>query len=199
MMRKFENEVILQGFYNIAGVDEAGRGPIAGPVVAAAVIFDPDYINDEINDSKKLSEKQRRKVYFEILDNAIAYGVGIVNVEEIDKINILEATKKAMKQAVTNLKISADYVLIDAVELDLDVYSKSIIKGDEQSISIAAASIVAKVTRDEIMKEFSHIYPKYSFEKHKGYLTKEHRELLKKHGPSPIHRKTFAPVKDMIK
>lgn len=197
-MREYENKLLLQGFLNIAGVDEAGRGPVAGPVVAAAVILDPDYNNEQVKDSKQLTEKQRRVVYWDIINNAIAYGVGIVSVSEIDETNILEATKQAMKIAISNLKLTPDYILIDAVELDIDTYHESIIKGDQKSISIAAASIVAKETRDEIMRDYDKMYPNYGFKQHKGYLTKMHQENLDKYGVSPIHRKTFAPIKDMI-
>lgn len=197
-MREYENKLLLQGFLNIAGVDEAGRGPVAGPVVAAAVILDSDYNNEQVKDSKQLTEKQRRVVYWDIINNAIAYGVGIVSVSEIDETNILEATKQAMKIAISNLKLTPDYILIDAVELDIDTYHESIIKGDQKSISIAAASIVAKETRDEIMRDYDKMYPNYGFKQHKGYLTKMHQENLEKYGVSPIHRKTFAPIKDMI-
>lgn len=191
-MKEYEDKLNLNF---IAGVDEAGRGPIAGPVVAAAVILSKDYNNILINDSKKLTDK-KRKILFDIINkDAIAIGIGIVDHIEIDRINILEATKKAMTLAINNLTIKPEHVLIDAVKLDLDINSTSIIKGDQLSISIAAASIIAKVTRDNIMDEYHLMYPNYGFNKHKGYLTKLHKESVEINGPCSIHRKTFAPIK----
>lgn len=189
-MCEFENELYDRGFTNIAGVDEAGRGPLAGPVVAAAVILKKDDFIEGINDSKKLSEKKREELFDDITKRAVAYGVGIVDWKCIDKINILRATKLAMMEAIN--KVSPDYVLIDAVNLeDLKVEQNAIVKGDARSVSIAAASIIAKVTRDRIMVDMDKIYPQYGFLKHKGYGTKEHIDAIKKFGACPIHRNTF--------
>ena len=180
----------------IVGVDEAGRGPLAGPVVAAACIFPRAYINNDINDSKQLSEKKREELFDVILENAVAYGVGIVSAEEIDKINIYEATKKAMKEAIANLKHSYDLILTDAMPLKgFDVEVVPIIKGDAKALPIAAASIIAKVTRDRMMKELGEKYPDYGFEIHKGYGTKKHMDALKKYGAiKGVHRYTYKPV-----
>lgn len=195
-MREYENQLNLQ---YIAGVDEAGRGPIAGPVVAAAVILPLNYNNEFINDSKKLTEKRRELLFEEIKTNAIAIGVGIVDHNKIDEINILEATKLAMSLAIEDLAVKAEHILIDAVKLPNYENSTSIIKGDQKSISIAAASIIAKVTRDSMMKEYDLSYPQYSFKNHKGYLTKKHREAVLENGPCEIHRKTFAPISEYYK
>ena len=195
-MREYENQLNLQ---YIAGVDEAGRGPIAGPVVAAAVILPLNYNNEFINDSKKLTEKRREILFEEIKTNAIAIGVGIVDHNKIDEINILEATKLAMSLAIEDLAVKAEHILIDAVKLPNYENSTIIIKGDQKSISIAAASIIAKVTRDSMMKEYDRSYPHYSFKNHKGYLTKKHREAVFENGPCEIHRKTFAPISEYYK
>ena len=180
----------------IVGVDEAGRGPLAGPVVAAACILPRAYINKEINDSKQLSEKKREELFDVILQNAIAYGVGIVSSEEIDTLNIYEATKKAMKEAIANLNHNFDLILTDAMPLKgFDVEVIPIIKGDAKALPIAAASIIAKVTRDRMMKELGEKYPEYGFEVHKGYGTKKHMDALKKYGPiKGIHRYSYKPV-----
>ena len=184
----------------IVGVDEAGRGPLAGPVVAAAVIFPRAYNNIDINDSKQLSEKKREALFDVIKENAIAYGVGIVSAEMIDEINIYEATKVAMKQAINNLKHNYDLILTDAMKLDgFDVEVIDIIKGDAKALPIAAASIIAKVTRDHMMNELDAKYPEYGFKKHKGYGTKEHMEALKKYGPiKGIHRFSYKPVEQSL-
>ena len=180
----------------IVGVDEAGRGPLAGPVVAAACILSRAYINKEINDSKQLSEKKREELFELIKKDAVAYGVGIVSAEEIDKINIYEATKKAMKEAINNLKIKFDLILTDAMPLKgFDVEVVPIIKGDGKALPIAAASIIAKVTRDHMMQELGKKYPEYGFEVHKGYGTKKHMDALKKYGPiKGVHRYSYKPV-----
>ena len=180
----------------IVGVDEAGRGPLAGPVVAAACILPRAYINKEINDSKQLSEKKREELFDIIKENAIAYGVGIVSAEEIDTLNIYEATKKAMKEAIANLKHDFDLILTDAMPLKgFDVEVIPIIKGDAKALPIAAASIIAKVTRDRMMRELGEKYPEYGFEIHKGYGTKKHMDALKKYGPiQGIHRYSYKPV-----
>ena len=180
----------------IVGVDEAGRGPLAGPVVAAACILPRAYINNDINDSKQLSEKKREELFDVILQNAIAYGVGIVSAEEIDKLNIYEATKKAMREAINSLKHEYDLILTDAMPLKgFDVEVVPIIKGDAKALPIAAASIIAKVTRDRMMKELGKKYPEYGFEIHKGYGTKKHMDALKKYGAiKGIHRFSYKPV-----
>ena len=179
----------------ICGVDEAGRGPFAGPVAAGAVIL--DYDNDEkeilyLNDSKKLSEKKREALYDEICSKAVSWSVGIVDNKTIDEINILQATYKAMRIAIEGLSVRPDFILADAVVIPgIDIPQEGIIKGDAKSVSIAAASIIAKVTRDRIMLEYDKIYPEYGFASHKGYGTKAHIEAIKKYGPLDIHRKTF--------
>lgn len=193
-MTKIEHSLREKGFTYIAGVDEVGRGPLAGPVVAAAVILPEDFKAPGLNDSKQLTEKERDCFYTLIIEKAIAYGIGIVEAAEIDKLNIYSAAKKAMTQAVLNLKQRPDYVLIDAMELSLPIPQQSIIKGDEKSISIAASSVLAKVTRDNMMKEYSSMYPHYGFDKNMGYGTKEHLEALKHYGITPIHRRSFSPV-----
>ena len=176
----------------LAGVDEAGRGPLAGPVVAAAVILPKNFYHPEINDSKKLSACKREKLYGIIKESALTYSFGIIKSTIIDKINILNATKLAMREAINSLSPTPEIILIDAIRID-DIPFKQIplIKGDTLSISIAAASILAKVKRDTIMREYHEVYPQYQFHKHKGYPTKLHRECIKAHGPCPIHRKTF--------
>ena len=180
----------------IVGVDEAGRGPLAGPVVAAACILSRAYINNDINDSKQLSEKKREELFELIKKDAIAYGVGIVSAEEIDTLNIYEATKKAMKEAINNLKVKFDLILTDAMPLKgFDVEVVPIIKGDAKALPIAAASIIAKVTRDHMMEELAKKYPEYGFEEHKGYGTAKHMEALKKYGPiKGVQRFSYKPV-----
>jgi ribonuclease HII len=189
----------IVGIDEAAGIDEAGRGPLAGPVVAAAVILSYSTVIEGINDSKKLSEKKRDFLFWEIVATAKAIGVGIISEEEIDEINILNASKLAMIRAVEDLIIKPSILLIDALTLPISGYKQiPIIKGDTLSASIAAASIIAKVTRDSIMKRFDIEYPQYGFLSHKGYGTKLHMEKLKQYGPCPIHRKTFEPVSSMI-
>ena len=180
----------------IVGVDEAGRGPLAGPVVAAAVIFARTYNNKEINDSKQISEKKREELFNIIKENALAVGVGIVDAETIDRINIYEATKVAMKEAIKNLNHDYDLILTDAMKLENQkVEVIDIIKGDAKALPIAAASIIAKVTRDHIMDELAKEYPEYGFDVHKGYGTKRHMDALKEYGPiKKIHRFSYKPV-----
>lgn len=198
-MKTYENEFFAKGLHLISGIDEVGRGPLAGPVVTCCIVLKPDFNILGVDDSKKLSEKKREELYDLILSNCICYGIGIVDNEKIDEINILEATKLSMKQSYENankmlksLNLGPiEHVLIDAVKLDLDVPSTSIIKGDQKSISIAAASIIAKVTRDRMMVDYSNEFPYYGFEKNKGYGTKAHYEGIKKYGITKIHRKTF--------
>ena len=196
-MSEYENEALSQGLVLVAGMDEAGRGPLAGPVVAAAVILDPEKPVYGVDDSKKLSPKKRAALKAEIEEKAISVGVGIVDVETIDSINILEATKLAMKKAVEALDPQPQVLLIDAVRLkDLPIEQRSIIKGDALSVSIAAASIIAKETRDEMLKAYDELYPEYGFASHKGYGTKQHMDAIRNLGPLPIHRKTF--IKNII-
>jgi ribonuclease HII len=198
-MNIFENKYRAQGYEYIAGVDEVGRGPLAGPVVAAAVILPKDFCLAGIDDSKKLTEKKRLEYDEIIREKAIAYSIAMIEAEEIDQINIYEATKKAMSLAIALLHPTPDFLLIDAMKLDTPMGCESIIKGDAKSVSIAAASIVAKVARDSLMSEVSLNYSQYGFQNNMGYGTKEHIEALKLHGITPYHRKTFAPVKDLIK
>ena len=200
-MKEFSGLTYQDQFYNdkinlIVGVDEAGRGPLAGPVVAAAVIFARTYINKDINDSKQLSEKKREELFKNIKDNALAIGVGIVSAEKIDEINIYEATKVAMKEAINNLNHDYDLILTDAMKLsNQKVEVVDIIKGDAKALPIAAASIVAKVTRDHMMDELDKKYPEYGFKKHKGYGTKQHMDALKEHGPiKGVHRFSYKPI-----
>lgn len=190
---EYEKKCYENGYKYVAGIDEAGRGPLAGPVVAAAVILPKDCLIEGVNDSKKVSEKKREKLYDIIIENSIAWGVGIVDNNVIDEINILNATRKAMHVAIEELQVKPDYILIDA-EKKVDTNGipyLPIIKGDALSISIAAASIIAKVTRDRIMREYDKIFPMYGFEKHKGYGTKAHVEAIRENGLCMIHRKSF--------
>jgi ribonuclease HII len=192
---EFEQEARRCGYRRIAGVDEAGRGPLAGPVVAAAVILPVRCRLIGVDDSKQLSASERDRLYAAIMDRAVCVGVGSSTAEEIDRINILEATKLAMRRALAELSPAPDYVLIDAMSLTgLAMPVRPIIKGDALSLSIAAASIVAKVTRDRLMAQLHKAYPQYNFLSHKGYGTEEHLVRLAEYGPSPIHRRTFAPV-----
>jgi len=191
-MKKFDNSFLTEKIKILAGTDEAGRGPLAGPVVAAAVIFSPDVFIEGVNDSKVLSELKREKLFNEIVLRAEAYSVSIIPVEVIDNINILNASLLAMKEAVNNLKVTPHLVLVDGNKsISSGTPVISIIKGDSKSFCIAAASILAKVTRDRLMKKLAAEYPVYFWEKNKGYPTKQHRDLVKKYGASPLHRRTF--------
>ena len=192
-LKEIDKEFFDMGMKYVCGIDEAGRGPLAGPVVVASVILPKDSMIEGINDSKKISESKREKLYDIILQEAISYGIGIIYQEEIDEINILQATKKGLHEAVTNMEIKPNVILVDALTgIDtLGIPYKSIIKGDAKSYSIGAASIIAKVTRDRIMREWDKIYPEYGFAGHKGYGTAKHIEAIKKYGLTPIHRKTF--------
>ena len=195
-MRVYEHQYKEKYTY-ICGIDEAGRGPLAGPVVAGAVILPKDKDILYVNDSKKLSEKRREELYVQIMEEALAASVGIVNNEVIDDINILQATYEAMRQAVASLKVVPQALLNDAVIIPgINLPQEKIIKGDAKSISIASASIIAKVTRDHMMDEYDKIYPEYGFAKHKGYGTAQHIEALRKYGPCPIHRMSF--IKNLI-
>lgn len=195
---EYEKELYKQNISLIAGVDEVGRGPLCGPVVACACILPKNYQLDGLNDSKKVSEKKREKIYDILINDAISYGIGIVSPKRIDEINILEASKEAMKLAIKELNPQPEHVLIDAVKLDLEMPSTSIIKGDAKSASIAAASIIAKVTRDRMMVELDKSYPEYGYAKHKGYPTKSHIEAVKKFGIKDFYRFTFSPISDLI-
>ena len=204
LMWQFEHNAKALGYKIIAGVDEAGRGPLAGPVVSAAVILPQDFFCEGINDSKQLSEKKRNVLFPRIMEKAIAVSTGLASHHEIDNINILRASLLSMKRAVENLSSLPgspvpDLLLIDGkFTLDMDTHQSAIVKGDSKSISIAAASIIAKVTRDTIMKELHEIYPAYDFVRHKGYPTKAHKQAILKHGPCPVHRLTFRGVKEVL-
>ncbi|CAN2039028.1 Ribonuclease HII [Candidatus Magnetomoraceae bacterium gMMP-15] len=196
---KFEKETLKQGFKYIAGIDEAGRGPLAGPVLSVAVILPMSFSASGINDSKKLSPKKRDFLYDIIYEQAVSIGIGIVDPAEIDRINILQASLLSMAFAVENLLPCPDYLLIDGIfGIKSHIPQKPIKKGDQLSISIAAASIVAKVTRDRLMVKYDQYYPEFGFSKHKGYGTKVHRENIKKFGPCPIHRQSFKGVKEYL-
>ena len=195
---KYENELRSQNYKYIVGTDEAGRGTMAGPVVVAAVILPFDVKIEGINDSKQLTAKQRDKLYEKIIETAIEYSIEFIDVEDVDKLNVYEASRIGMINCIKKLKTPVDYVLTDAMKLELDIPCLSLIKGDAKSASIAAASILAKVSRDRYMIEISKKYPQYGFEKHKGYVTKYHLEMLEKYGPCEIHRKSFDPVKKVI-
>lgn len=192
----YENNLYSSGINYIAGVDEVGRGPLVGPVVAAAVILPKGYKLEGLTDSKKLSEKKRNTFYDILMKDAIAIGVGIKSNKIIDEVNIYEATKLAMKDAINNLSVKPEHVLIDAMPLELDIPTTSIIKGDALSESIAAASVIAKVTRDRMMYELDKEYPEYGFAKHKGYGTAQHIQAIKTYGPCLLHRKSF--IKNFI-
>ena len=208
-IKKIEEELYLKGVNSIAGIDEAGRGPLAGPVVVACVIMPRDSMIEGVNDSKKVSEKKREKLYEQIIEEAIAYGVGIISQEEIDRINILNATKEGLTMAIKEMEKDLkekqrgfekpEIILVDALtKIDTDGISyKSIINGDAKSYSIAAASIIAKVTRDRIMRQWNEVYPMYGFEKHKGYGTAAHIAAIKEYGLCPLHRRSF--VKNIVK
>lgn len=192
-LKKYEEELRKKGFKYICGIDEAGRGPLAGPVVVASVIMPENSMIEGVNDSKKVSEKKREKLYDLILDEAVSYGIGIVGQDEIDEINILNATKKGLTMSLQELTQKPDLIIVDALsKIDtLRIPYESIIKGDAKCYSISAASIIAKVTRDRIMREWDKVYPQYGFATHKGYGTALHIKALKENGPCPIHRKTF--------
>jgi ribonuclease HII len=198
LMSIYEKKYREQGYHWIAGVDEVGRGPLAGPVVAAAVILPPDFVLSGIDDSKKLSEIKREEYNQIIQERAIAIGIGVVEPTVIDDINIYEATKKAMNQAIQAMSQQPDVLLLDAIKLGTPFLEEPIIKGDAKSISIAAASIVAKVARDKIMREYAVMYPEYHFDQNMGYGTKNHLDAISSYGITPIHRKSFSPVKDKL-
>lgn len=199
-MSLYERRLREMGYSVIAGVDEAGRGPLAGPVVAAACILPPDFLLTDLNDSKQVTPEGREHLFTSLTTTTgVYYGVGIIGVDRIDHINILRATFEAMQEAVRQLPKPPDYVLIDGNQLpDMPYPSAGIVEGDAFSISIAAASIIAKVTRDHLMNEEALKWPQYGFEKHKGYGTPQHLEALRRYGPCPLHRKSFEPVKSLL-
>lgn len=194
---EYEKELYKKGYKLIAGTDEAGRGPLCGPVVAAAVILPENYMLEGLTDSKKLTEKKREKFFPIIMEDAISVGISIVDNHKIDEINILEASRFAMQDAISKLSVKPEYILTDAMDLHCD-NCMPIIKGDAKSITIAAASVIAKVTRDHIMEELDKKYPEYEFKKHKGYPTKRHIELMNKYGVLDIYRKSYGPVKEAL-
>ena len=207
-IKKIENDLYSQGITSIAGIDEAGRGPLAGPVVVACVVMQKDSMIEGVNDSKKVAEKKRERLYEEIINEAVAYGVGIISQEEIDRINILNATKEGLTTAIKEMERDLrekqrefekpEIILVDALtKIDTDhIPYRSIIKGDAKSYSIAAASIIAKVTRDRIMRQWAEVYPMYGFEKHKGYGTAAHIAAIREYGLCPLHRRSF--VKNIV-
>lgn len=192
-LKELEKDLNIKGMEYIAGIDEAGRGPLAGPVVIASVIMPNESFIEGVNDSKKISEKKREKLYEQIIEEALTYSVSIIDEKKIDEINILNATKMGVTNCIENLKIKPNIILVDALEhIDTKgIPYMSIIKGDAKSYSIAAASIIAKVTRDRIMRQWDEVFPVYGFEKHKGYGTAKHIEAIKEYGLCPIHRKSF--------
>lgn len=198
MLNNREYEEKYSNLNYICGVDEVGRGPLVGPVVASAVILPKNYFIEGLTDSKKLSKKKRDYFYEVIKKEALAIGIGIVDNKKIDEINILEASRLAMKQAINSLSIKPDIILTDAMRLDIGIPEEDIIKGDLKSITISAASVIAKVTRDKMMEELHEKYPMYNFIKNNGYPTKEHIEAIKKYGIIKEHRKSFRPIKDTI-
>ncbi|GMA07771.1 ribonuclease HII [Tetragenococcus halophilus subsp. flandriensis] len=197
-MQAFERSCYKQGHHFVAGIDEVGRGPLAGPVVAAAVILPEDSEILGLNDSKQLSEKKRLDLDNKIKEQATAIGIGEIPAEQIDQVNIYQASKMAMTEAVENLAVKADHLLIDAMSIDINIPQEKIIKGDARSVSIAAASIIAKVYRDQLMKKYHQTYPYYAFDKNAGYGTKAHLTGLKEHGITAIHRKSYAPIKKYL-
>lgn len=189
---EFEKEALAKGYKSVCGVDEAGRGPLAGPVCAAAVILPEGVVIDGVNDSKKLSEKKRESLFDVIREQTLAYSIAYATVDEIEEINILNATMLAMRRAIDGLEIKADYAMIDGNKIPpIDIDAECIVKGDAKSMSIACASILAKVSRDRLLYKYAEEYPMYGFDKHKGYGTAAHREAILKYGPCPYHRKSF--------
>ena len=192
-LKLIENQMHNEGYKYICGIDEAGRGPLAGPVVVASVIMPENSIIEGVNDSKKVSEEKREKLYDLIIEESISYGIGIINQNEIDEINILNATKRGLTKSIKELKVKPDIILVDALK-DIDTQEikyKSIIKGDAKVYSIACASIIAKVTRDRLMREWDALYPQYGFKAHKGYGTAKHIAAIKEYGLCPLHRRSF--------
>ncbi len=195
---EYEHAAYSEGYTCIVGLDEAGRGPMAGPLVVGAVIFPKGYENSLINDSKTLSHKKREALYDIIIQDALAYEIVVYDEKTVDELNVYRASQQAMIEAIGLIKVKPDYALTDAMPLGDVIEHQSIIKGDSLSLSIAAASILAKVTRDRMMIEYDKLYPEYGFAKHKGYQTKQHKEALKEFGVTPIHRRTFKPVQEVL-
>lgn len=195
---EYEKRAYEQGYTNIAGTDEVGRGPMAGPLVAAAVILPKGLEIDGLNDSKKLTPKKREELYKIIKEKALEVEVTFIDVEEVDRLNVYQASKLAMTKCIEKMKHKVDFILTDAMNLDLDIPYLSLIKGDAKSASIAAASIIAKVERDHYMISIDEKYPQYGFKNHKGYVTKAHMEAIKKYGVTEVHRKSFAPVSEIL-
>ena len=195
---KYEKKLYKKGINYIAGIDEVGRGPLNGPVVSACVVLPKNFKLEGLTDSKKLSEKKRNEYYDVIMNKALGVGIGIVSAKEIDEINIYEATKKSMKLAIENCNHKIDHILIDAMKLDVDIDNTSIIKGDSLSLSIAAASVIAKITRDRMMYELDEKYPMYGYKSHKGYPTKKHIEAIHKYGLIDGYRKSYGPIKEYL-
>ncbi|MGD9605646.1 MAG: ribonuclease HII [Bacilli bacterium] len=194
----YENQLQLDGYHWIVGTDEVGRGPMAGPLVACAIMLPYPYRLEGLDDSKKLSAKKREQLYAQLIIDAIEYHLEFISCQEVDRLNVYQASKLAMLRCLSQFKTPIDAVLTDAMPLDVPYLCIDIIKGDQKSASIAAASIIAKVTRDHYMEEMDLVYPQYGFKKHKGYVTKFHRMMLEQYGPCPIHRTSFQPVKDVI-
>lgn len=194
----YEKELINNGITLIGGIDEVGRGPLVGPVVASCVILPVNYKLEGLTDSKKLTEKKRNEFYDILMKEAVSIGIGIIDEKRIDEINIYEATKEAMISAINNMDIKPEHILIDAMKLDISIPSTSIIKGDSKSLSIAAASVIAKVTRDRMLDSLHEKYPMYDFIHNKGYPTKKHLEAIKEYGIIKEHRKSYGPVKDYL-
>ncbi len=193
----FDEELRKKEGRVLAGLDEAGRGPLAGPVVAAAVIFPEGAYISGLKDSKKLTSRKREALYSEILDMALSVGIGVVSTEEIDRLNIYQATKEAMLRAISDLSVVPDVIVVDAMRLPVQLKQFVFTKAEDRSASVAASSVIAKVTRDRIMMEYHRQYPEYGFDRHKGYATKEHLNVLRQLGPSPIHRRSFSPVSEL--
>ncbi len=193
----FDEELRKKEGRVLAGLDEAGRGPLAGPVVAAAVVFPEGAYISGLKDSKKLTSRKREALYSEILDMALSVGIGVVSTEEIDRLNIYQATKEAMLRAISDLSVVPDVIVVDAMRLPVQLKQFVFTKAEDRSASVAASSVIAKVTRDRIMMEYHRQYPEYGFDRHKGYATKEHLNVLRQLGPSPIHRRSFSPVSEL--
>lgn len=198
---KYENEAYEKGYSCIIGLDEAGRGPMAGPLVVAGVVFPKGFYDERINDSKQLSEKKREMLYDLVIEHALAYSIQVIDEKEVDELNVYQASRQGMIRAIKDIisnGCKADYALSDAMPLGNVIEHNAIIKGDAKSLTIGAASILAKVTRDRIMIDYDKIYPQYGFKKHKGYPTKEHKKALKLYGVTAIHRRSFKPVIDVL-
>lgn len=197
-MSQYEQNLYNNGIQYIAGIDEVGRGPLAGPVVAAAVILPKDFFLPGLDDSKKLSEQKREELFEQIKATAVSIGIGIIDAKKIDEVNIYQATKLAMKQAISKLSITPEHLLVDAMKITIDIPQTSIIKGDSKSYSIAASSIIAKVTRDRLMKRLANDFPQYGFEKHMGYGTGLHLNALNTFGVTDLHRRSYSPVQQLL-